>query len=200
LDASDFGFGETIKAVEKPPFELVGSLSEKEMAMSSTAREMLGFFRILQQAGGQVSELLKEAAVLVIGDNQGAIAALNKFSSTAPDVAASLREIFALCSMLDFDVVAQWEPMEEVTMEDTLSRVLDASDWGLAPRALAHIIDAFGTPVTDLFAFDLWHVTPRSSRPACRRTQLGLAGHCSRRQSSMDLSPSPGYSQGDPAP
>jgi hypothetical protein len=164
-DASDFGFGGTIKVVGKPPFELAGSLSEKEMAMSSTAREMLGFARILQQAGVQVPELLREAAVLVIGDNQGAVAALNKFSSPAPDVAASLREIFILCSTLDFDVIAQWKPREELAIEDALSRVPDASDWGLAPRALAFILNAFGSPGTDLFASDLWHVAPSFVTP-----------------------------------
>jgi hypothetical protein len=42
-DASDFGFGGTIKMEGKPSFELVGSLTERETAMSSTAREMLGF-------------------------------------------------------------------------------------------------------------------------------------------------------------
>jgi hypothetical protein len=68
-DASDFGFGGTIKVVGKPPFELAGSLTEEEVAMSSTAREMIGFLRILQLAGAKLPELLREAAVLVVGDN-----------------------------------------------------------------------------------------------------------------------------------
>lgn len=154
-----------MKVVGRPPFELVGSLTEKEVAMSSTAREMIGFLRILQQAGAKVPELLREAAVLVIGDNQGAVAALNKFSSTAPDVAASLREIFTLCSELDFDVVAQWKPREELSERDALSRVPDASDWGLAPRALALVLSTFGPPSADLFAPDLWHVAPTFITP-----------------------------------
>jgi hypothetical protein len=159
-DASDFGIGGTIKVVGRPPFELAGSLSEKEVAMSSTAREMLGFLRILQQAAARSPELIRDSAILVIGDNQGAVAALNKFSSPAPDVAASLREIFAICSTLDFDVVAQWSPRDELAAEDALSRVPDASDWGLAPRALALIVSTFGAPSVDLFASNLWHVCP----------------------------------------
>jgi hypothetical protein len=157
-DASDFGFGGTLKVAGRPPFGLAGTLTEKEVAMSSTAREMLGFLRILQLAGARFPELLRESAVLVVGDNQGAVAALNKFSSPAPDVAASLKEIFRLCSSLEFDVVAQWRPRAELAAEDALSRIPDASDWGLAPRALSFIIEKFGAPSVDLFASDRWHV------------------------------------------
>jgi hypothetical protein len=144
----------------RPPFKLIGSLTEEEIAMSSTAREMLGFARILQQAGARFPEFLRESAVLMVGDNQGAVAALNKFSSKAPDVAAALKEIFQLCSSLDFDVVAHWRPREELAAEDALSRVPDASDWGLSPKARAFIIDSFGQASIDLFASDLWHVAP----------------------------------------
>jgi hypothetical protein len=164
-DASDFGFGGTIKAAGRPHFELAGSLSEAEVLMSSTAREMLGFLRILQQASTLVLDVFRESAVLVVGDNQGAVAALNKFSSPIPDIAASLRSIFTLCSNLDFDVVAQWRPREELTLEDALSRVPDASDWGLAPSVRKNIFQSFGRPTVDLFASDLWHVAPEFVSP-----------------------------------
>jgi hypothetical protein len=172
-DASDFGFGGTMKIAERPTFELVGSLSESEIKMSSTAREMLGFQKILQQAAEKLPEILRDSAILVIGDNQGAVAALNKFSSTAPDVAASLKEIFKLCSNVDFDVVAQWKPRDELALEDGLSRVPDATDWGLAPGVRSVIIEEFGTPCTDLFASDLWHVAPVFITP---RFMPGCAG------------------------
>jgi hypothetical protein len=126
--------------------------------MSSTAREMIGFLRVLQLAAARFPDLLKGAAVLVIEDNQGAVAALNKFSSSAPDIAATLREIFELCASWDFDVLAQWKPREELQDEDALSRVPDASDWGLAPKALAVIFEAFGHQEVDLFGSDTWHV------------------------------------------
>jgi hypothetical protein len=45
-DASNFGFGGVLKVRGKLPFELVGFLSEAEIRMSSTAREMIGFLRI----------------------------------------------------------------------------------------------------------------------------------------------------------
>jgi hypothetical protein len=158
-DASDFGFGGTIQVAGKTPFELAGSLTESEVLMSSTAREMIGFLRILQLAAERFPEVLRGAAVLVIGDNQGAVSAINKFNSTAPDVAAGLRGIFELCSNLDFDVVAQWKPREELVLEDALSRFPDASDWGLSPAVRQEITQRFGYPSIDLFASDRWHVT-----------------------------------------
>jgi hypothetical protein len=90
------------------------------------------------------------------------VAALNKFRSSAPDVADSLKGIFELCSSLEFDVVAQWKPRG---VEDALSRVPDASDWSLAPSILSSICQAFGTPTADLFASDVWHVAPTFVTP-----------------------------------
>jgi hypothetical protein len=58
------------------------------------------------------------------------------------------------------DVIAQWRPREKLTAEDALSRVPDASDWGLAPRAFRMVVQAFGEPHIDLFASDTWHVAP----------------------------------------
>jgi hypothetical protein len=172
-DASDFGFGRTIKVAGRPAFEIAGSLLESKIPMSSTAREMPGFLKILQQAAERFPEILRDSAVLVIGDNQGAVAALNKFSSTAPDVAASLKEIFKLCSSLDFDVVAQWKPRDELAHEDALSRVPDATDWGLAPRTCLNIIGEFGTPCADLFDSQICGMSPRSSShlALCRGAQ-----------------------------
>jgi hypothetical protein len=106
-DASDFRFGGVIKVAGRPHFELAGLLTEAELGMSSTAREMVGFWRVLQQAASRFPEVLRESAVLVVGDNQGAVAALNQFRSPAPDIAASLKKIFELCASYDFDVVAQ---------------------------------------------------------------------------------------------
>lgn len=83
------------------------------------------------------------------------MAALDKFSSKAPNVAAPLREIFEICSSLDFDMIAHWKPREELAVEDPLSRVSDPSDWGSASTARAFIINFFGQPSVDLFASDL---------------------------------------------
>jgi hypothetical protein len=147
--------------------------------MSSTAREMIGFQRILQQAAERFPEILRGSAVLVVGDNREAVSALNKFNSTAPDVAASLQKFFELCSKLDFDMVAQWRPREELEVEDALRRFPEASDWGLAPVARRQIIRAFGSPSIDLFASDLWHVTTTFVAPRFMPGCLAVdALHC----------------------
>lgn len=163
-DASDFGFGGTIQVAGKAPFELAGSLTESEVLMSSTAREMIGFLRILQLAAERFPEVLRGSAVLVVGDNQGAVSAINKFNSTAPDVAAGLRGIFELCSNLDFDVVAQGKPREELVLEDALSRVPDASDWGLSPAVCQDIIQRFGSQASTCSP-RIGGTSPRPSSP-----------------------------------
>jgi hypothetical protein len=76
-DASDFGFGGVIKVAGRPHLEITGSLTEAELGMSSTAREMIGFLRILQQVASRFLDMLRKSAVLVVGDNQGAVAAVN---------------------------------------------------------------------------------------------------------------------------
>jgi hypothetical protein len=165
-DASDFGFGGILKVAGKPQFELAGSLTEVQLSMSSTAREMVGFLRTIQQTGLRFPELLRGSAVLVVGDNQGAVAALNQFRSLAPDVAASLREIFKICSSLDFDVLAQWRPREELAAEDALSRFPEASNWGLAPAIMHSLIEQFGRSSVDMFASDFWHIAASFVTPS----------------------------------
>jgi hypothetical protein len=86
-------------------------------------------------------------------------------------VASGLKEIFQLCSSLDFNVLAQWRPREELKLEDALSRIPDATDWGLAPSARSAIFATFGFPSVDLFASDTWHtaatfITPHFT-PGC---------------------------------
>ncbi|GAQ85469.1 reverse transcriptase [Klebsormidium nitens] len=164
-DASDFGFGGSFYIAGSPPFHLAGSLTETEVHQSSTAREMIGFLRILQQAVQRHRPLLSGAAVLLVGDNQGAVAAVNNFRSSASDVNAALQGIFKLCSEADFDVLAQWKPRIELAEQDALSRVPDASDWGLTPKVFADVISLFGRPDVDLFASDTWHVAGRFVTP-----------------------------------
>lgn len=98
------------------PFELVGSLSKDKASQSSTAREMIGVLRILQLAASRHHALLSRAAILLIEDNQGAVAAINSFRSSAPDIHAILKEIFELCSRVDFDIIAQWKPRAELAL------------------------------------------------------------------------------------
>lgn len=160
-DASEFGFGGTILVPGESPQVLSGQLSVDEMAMSSTAREMVAFFRVLEAAVQSQAEHLKDSAVPIRGDNQGAVSALNSFRSPAPDVNAALRGIFELCAQYNFDVVAEWRPRDLMALEDELSKIPDSSDWGLIRPKFRRICEEFGVePRVDLFALATWHQLP----------------------------------------
>lgn len=161
-DASDTGFGGTIRVPGRPVLTVVGALSQTEQRMSSTAREVLAFYQVLREASRRADRTLEGAAVLLSGDNQGAVRAINAFRSRAPDVNEALRKVFELCTAHDFDVVAQWKPREEMQEEDDLSKHKDGSDWGLRAEDRERILDTFGVqPAIDLFASETWHVTRR---------------------------------------
>ncbi|GAQ83654.1 Hypothetical protein KFL_001560210 [Klebsormidium nitens] len=173
-DASDFRFGGSLYIAGSPPFHLAGSLIETEVQQSSTACEMVGCLRILQQAVQHHRPLLSGAALLLVGDNQGAVAAVNSFRSSAPDLNAVLQEIFKLCSEADFDVLAQWKPRVELAEHDALSLVPDASDCGLNPKVFADVISLFGRPDVDMFASDTWHVAGQFVTPRYMRGCLAV--------------------------
>jgi hypothetical protein len=160
-DASEFGFGGSILVPGSQPHLIAGQLSQSEMAMSSTAREMVAFLRVLQTAVRMKPEWLNDAAALIRGDNQGAVSALNSFRSPAPDVNAALQQIFKLSYQHNFDVVAEWRPRDLMALEDELSKLPNSSDWGLVRSEFRRICREFGVqPTVDLFASATWHQLP----------------------------------------
>lgn len=161
-DASEFGFGGTILMPGTSPKLLLGQLSPEEMNMSSTAREVLAFYRVLQAASQMESDNIRDSAILIRGDNQGAVSALNSFRSPAPDVNRALQKIFELSTNFNFDVIAEWLPRNLMSLEDQLSKIPDSSDWGLVRTEYRRICEAFGVrPSIDLFASASWHHTPQ---------------------------------------
>ncbi|GAQ91453.1 Reverse transcriptase [Klebsormidium nitens] len=130
-DASETGFGGTIQIPGGEKLSVVGTLSEDERKMSSTARETVAFLRVLTEAHERAGEVLRGAAVLLKGDNQGAVRAVNAMNSRAPDVNAALRQLFELCVGGDFDVVRRIK-----------------GEFGVEPAL-------------DLFASDTWHLSDR---------------------------------------
>jgi hypothetical protein len=159
-DASDTGVGGTIRIPGRPVRTVVATLSPTERGMSSTAREVVAFHQVLLETTRQAGEVLEGAAVLLSGDNQGAVRAINVFRSRAPDVNEALQRIFEPCAAKDFDVVAQWKPREEMQAEDDLSNYRDSSDWGLRSEDKEKVLAVFDVrPAIDLFASETWHVT-----------------------------------------
>ncbi|GAQ91773.1 Hypothetical protein KFL_008500020, partial [Klebsormidium nitens] len=187
-DASESGFGGTIKIPGKEKLTVAGALSDEEKRMSSTAREMVAFLRVLSEARARAGNALKGSAVLLLGDNQGAVRAVNAMNSRAPDVNEALRQLFELCVEADFDVIAQWRPRAEMQEEDDLSKHQDSSDWGLGETEVRKVLIHFGVkPAIDLFASETWHITERFV--SLHLAPVGLAADAMRSDWSELLAP-----------
>jgi hypothetical protein len=102
--------------------------------------------------------VLREAAILIEGDKQGAIAAINSFRSPVPEINNLLKGVFETCAELRADVIGKWIPRGELTEADALSREPDATDWGIASDVFDSACLHFGCyPSVDMFASDVHH-------------------------------------------
>lgn len=161
-DASDFGFGGLVELPSGEQVQVSGNLTEKEVQMSSTAREVIGFLRLLEASVQLAPESIASSTIQLTGDNHAAVLAINQFRSRAPDVTVALKQIFSLCVSSGFTLTAVWKPRELLEAEDLLSRQPDASDWGISRSLFDSICLEFDVTVkADLFASDAWHVCPR---------------------------------------
>jgi hypothetical protein len=172
VDASAVGYGGLISVDSSAPLEFAGTFSAEQALQSSTAREVRGYAAALEAAYQNFPEMLKGSAVLLKGDNQGAISALNKLRSPIREINEVLRSVFHLCCNNGFDVVAQWIPQESLEDADALSRLPDPSDWGLSTSEMRKVVNHFGVhPTLDLFASNIHHVAERyvskSFTPGC---------------------------------
>jgi hypothetical protein len=154
-DASDFGFGGLVTLPNGEQGPVSGSLTEAEVVMSSTAREVTGFLRLLEATAQLYPEKIQGSTVQLVGDNQAALLAVNQFRSMIVEITDALKKIFDLCVASGFNVSAMWKPRDLLAVEDLLSRQPDASDWGIRPAVFKDICDRFRVKVSvDLFASD----------------------------------------------
>lgn len=159
VDASGVGFGGPITSDRVPKTEFMGTFTETQAAQSSTAREMRGYAAAIEMAAERFPDDVRGSSILLSGDNQGAISALNQFRSPVQEINESIERIFRCCTQHDCDVVARWVPRNALTEADELSRRPDASDWGINPTLFSQICTWFGvSPTIDLFASDANHV------------------------------------------
>jgi hypothetical protein len=162
IDALGVGFGGTLRVKDMEPIPFWGTFSAEHVAESSTAREVRGYAAALEVVARHFADEVRGAAVLLEGDNQGAISALNHLRSPNQGINETLRTVFNICCDGNFDVVAKWVPRDDLTEADELLRRLDSSDWGLAEAECERAFWHFGVPPTvDLFASDIHHVTDR---------------------------------------
>jgi hypothetical protein len=159
VDASGVGFGGTLTTNKLVKIPFLGTFTEAQARQSSTAREMRGYAAAIDAATKQLPDVIRGSSILLIGDNQGAIPALNQLRSSVPEIHESLEKVFQLCLQHDFDIVASWVPRDNLAEADELSRRPDASDWGINQSIFGQLCSWFGsTPNVDLFALDTHHV------------------------------------------
>jgi hypothetical protein len=147
-------------AEKRVPF--TGTFTTEQAGSSSTAREVRGYVGALVVAAQQFPTVLKEASILVEGDNQGAIAALNNLRSPVTEINEVLKNVFELCAEFKTDIIGKWIPRNQLTEADALSREPDASDWGISRRVLLDACRALKVePSVDIFASDAHHTTAK---------------------------------------
>jgi hypothetical protein len=144
VDASGVIFGGTLQVGVADPISFTGTFPAEQIAESSTARKLRGYEAALSVATQQFPSQLRGTSVLLEGDNQGAISALNHLRSPNPGINSTLQRIFQLCCEMNFDVLAKWILRENLMEADELSRRPDPSDWGLASSELERVFHHFG--------------------------------------------------------
>jgi hypothetical protein len=161
-DASGIGYGGRIRLAANAEIPFTGTFTETQGASSSTARKIRGYGAALKIITEHLGTDLRDSAILLYGDNQGAISTLNKLRSPVPEIQEILQEVFRLCFEFKFDLVARWKPRDQLEEEDALLRQPDSSDWAISPIIYQEILEHFGVrPEVDLFASDRCHVVDR---------------------------------------
>lgn len=168
-----------VRLPDRSTFPVLGNLTEEEVKMSSVAREATGFLRLLEVVAQKHPKDVKDLSVLLMGDSQATVAALNNLRSRTTEVNDILKEIFELCVAFKFNVLAVWHPRDELEAKDLLSRQPDSTNWGMKRSLVKQICSSFGVKVAiDLFAWDTWHVTDefvsQYCTPGCKATQALL--------------------------
>jgi hypothetical protein len=162
VDASGVGYGGLISMPGKSPVPFTRTFSQEQASQSSTAREVRGYAGALAAAVQTYSAELKGAALLIEGDNQGAISAVNHLRSPVAEINEELQTIFRICCENGVDVVARWMPGENFSEADALLRLPDPTDWGLSQSEMQKIICQFQIcPTLDLFASGSHHVAAK---------------------------------------
>lgn len=162
IDASAKGYGGFIQAEDIGRIAVAGTFDKTEGEQSSAARETIGYARAIRVACDQFSDRLAQSSVLLHGDSQAALAAIQKFASSNVIIHENLTDLFHLCAQYKFDIIPRWIPRANLAHADELSRRPDASDWGCSEALIRLITSKFDVSIDlDVFASDAYHTSPR---------------------------------------
>jgi hypothetical protein len=139
-----------------------GTFSKEQTEGSSTVREIRGYAAAIVIPAQQFPTKLHGTSILIEGDNQCAISALNHLRSPVTEINDLLKGVFKLCSEFRADVIGRWIPRGMLEEADALSREPDAGDWGISQHVYQDACQVLHvSPKIDVFGSDVHHVTAR---------------------------------------
>ncbi len=77
-------------------------------------------------------------------DNHSAIGVLTHLTSKSPTMTCELRKLFLIVDSYDIKIRTFYNHNATNILADSLSRVIDNSDWQLAPRMFKHLHGLWG--------------------------------------------------------
>ncbi|GAQ91116.1 DNA/RNA polymerases [Klebsormidium nitens] len=162
VDASAVGFGGYAETPSRERLTIAGTFTADQAKTSSTEREIMGYVEAIKTVAENRAEEVKGTSILVTGDNQAAVGAINGFRSSKPFIVSNLKVLLEAAAEGDFDVRARWVPRNELTQADALSRKPDPGDWTLTEPIFQLVKQTFGVePDIDLYASGQFHKAKR---------------------------------------
>ncbi|XP_068204679.1 uncharacterized protein [Palaemon carinicauda] len=146
-DASSTGFaGYAVSAKTGISY---GTWSIEESLKSSTWRELVAVYRVLQSLG----HILTGQRVKWFTDNQGVEAIVSK-GSMKVELQSIAIDIFRFCIAKSILLEIEWIPRTMNEKADYLSKIIDIDDWGISFEIFDMIQARFGNIHIDWFAFE----------------------------------------------
>jgi hypothetical protein len=108
VDASGVGFGGILSVPSQPPRSFLGTFNEQQARGSSTLREVLSYVGTVELAASSFPDELRNATILITGNNQGAISCVNNLRSPVLTINQELHRLFRISCSLQCDVLATW--------------------------------------------------------------------------------------------
>mmetsp|Transcript_38654 Transcript_38654/g.65061 ORF Transcript_38654/g.65061 Transcript_38654/m.65061 type:complete len:728 (-) Transcript_38654:46-2229(-) len=154
-DAGDRGWGGCLLLPSGERLDARGYLTDCERKQSSTWRELMAIFRILESVGHLIP---RGTRLQWHTDSQNAAWDMSKGGSSKLDLHTLCLQIFEFCVAAGISALWVWIPRKLNAWSDALAGLYDKDDWMLHPWVFAAIDRLWGKHTIDRFASDLNHV------------------------------------------
>jgi hypothetical protein len=155
-DASETGYGGHSHLLDQQlilPFSTQDAQRMASSTLSSTCREIKNICYLVTACIRQDPDKVANTTIVCYSDNQGAVANVNNLRGSPEEVTA-IRDMWVWASQHDVQIRVEWRPRttDIIRMADSLSRVLDQSDYALSYQHTLHLCRKWGKPTGDAFA------------------------------------------------